>query len=230
MSYKIEKRFEHKGFNCVVVMIDFGTSWRVGYVELKEEYEEWFTNSIAEQYIACHGGITFYGYRHEYGLCNLAIGFDCHHLGDNLEDCNVEFCISECKKIAEQLENLNRAEICLQELRDEFNEMLEDGLKVTRNDVLKALGFDVPSFSDDVIIYPIPSSRCEYCDPDDLVTFIAQGRLEIKVGDVSVGTIDVDTFINSDGDFELSGENEEGRRLFKSVKKIKFCPMCGRKL
>jgi NADH pyrophosphatase NudC (nudix superfamily) len=78
--------------------------------------------------------------------------------------------------------------------------------------------------------FEIESEFCEYCDPDDLVTFIAQGTLEIKVGDIGVGTIDVDTFINSDCEFELSAENAEGRQLFKSVKKITFCPMCGKKL
>ncbi|MBP5595489.1 MAG: hypothetical protein J6Y02_08905 [Pseudobutyrivibrio sp.] len=105
-NYEIESVFSYKGFNCVVVKLglDFTSPWRCGYVELKEE-NKGLTEDDAECLIDCHGGITFYGTRDAYGL-GLSVGFDCNHLDDSLETCSLEYCINQCKKIADQLDIL----------------------------------------------------------------------------------------------------------------------------
>lgn len=110
-KHELEATFSYKGFNCVVVKIGLDwnhrcmlSPWRCGYVELKEE-NKGLTEDDVECLIDCHGGITFYGTREFYGL-GLSIGFDCNHLGDSLETCSLEYCISQCKKIADQLDIL----------------------------------------------------------------------------------------------------------------------------
>lgn len=105
-KYEIESAFSYKGFNCVVVKLglDFTSGWRCGYVELKEANKN-LTEDDAECLINCHGGITFYGTRDAYGL-GLSVGFDCNHLDDSLETCSLEYCINQCKKIADQLDIL----------------------------------------------------------------------------------------------------------------------------
>lgn len=105
-NYEIESAFSYKGFNCVVVKLglDCMSQWRCGYVELKEANKN-LTEDDAECLINCHGGITFYGTRDAYGL-GLSVGFDCNHLEDSLETCSLEYCINQCKKIADQLDIL----------------------------------------------------------------------------------------------------------------------------
>lgn len=55
-----------------------------------------------------HGGITYTGNDSEYPIkSNLHwIGFDCSHLGDNLINCNLDFCIKECERLAEQIKEV----------------------------------------------------------------------------------------------------------------------------
>lgn len=131
-NHEIESAFNYKGFNCIVVKLglDCTKQWRCGYVELKEE-NKGLTEDDAECLIDCHGGITFYGTREFYGL-GLSVGFDCNHLGDSLKTCSLEYCINQCKKIADQLDILakgceedkskkpDRCQFCQSE--DEFND------------------------------------------------------------------------------------------------------------
>ena len=111
MKYEVEKKFVYNGYNCAVVKLgmDFDKPWRCGYVELKDNS---LTEEEAEYLIDCHGGITFYGEREPLGL-GLSIGFDCNHieLADTLESCTLDYCINQCKKIADQLDHLDKDEL-----------------------------------------------------------------------------------------------------------------------
>lgn len=131
-KYEVEKKFVYNGYNCVVVKLGLNTDhqWRCGYVELKNNS---LTEDEAEQLIDCHGGITFYGTRENYGIC-LSIGFDCNHLDDTLENCPLEYCVVQCKKIADQLDRLDKNELGLGDdyknmTNEEAADLLEADLK-----------------------------------------------------------------------------------------------------
>lgn len=68
--------------------------------------------------IEVHGGITFSGYLSRImDLENMdleegyVLGFDCNHVGDNPKDCNQEYVESECKKLIDQLINLDNCKV-----------------------------------------------------------------------------------------------------------------------
>lgn len=122
----VEKIFEYKGHECVIVFNSLG--FRCGYVSVNEykDYDEWN--------IDCHCGLTFSGpLPYDYGQKEkYFIGFDCGHICDyqNKEQAfkygliseteyyylknssvdlggverDLEYVENECKKIVEQLE------------------------------------------------------------------------------------------------------------------------------
>lgn len=122
----VEKIFEYKGHECVIVFNCLG--FRCGYVSVKEDkdYDEWD--------IDCHCGLNFNGeLPYDYGQKEkYFIGFDCGHICDyqNKEQAfkygliseteyyyfknsrldlggverDLEYVENECKKIVEQLE------------------------------------------------------------------------------------------------------------------------------
>lgn len=108
--YIIERSFDYKGFHCAVVKLGIDSvvvkPWRCGYVEIKDK-NSWMHEDDAEAYISCHGGVTFFGYKDEFGFRNKCVGFDCAHLGDTLSNCSVDYCTKECQRIADQLDKLN---------------------------------------------------------------------------------------------------------------------------
>ena len=75
---------------------------------------------------------------------------------------------------------------------------------------------------------------CVYCEaafnPFELIEFLAQSSLDIKVANIDCGSADVNVFINSDGKLVLNSENFDGKTLFSTERNINYCPMCGRKL
>ena len=129
---KQEKRFEYKGFPCVVLFMPIG--YRCGYVGLP------IGTVIDTDEIDCHGGITYSKNHlyHQEDKDRFWIGFDCGHCYDGYDvetakklyadDKNVmkqikrmsatgyfticneensirtlEYCEEQCKSIAEQL-------------------------------------------------------------------------------------------------------------------------------
>lgn len=117
-----EKRFDYKGFPCVILFMDMG--WRCGYVGIPE------ASGIDIYEIDCHGGIT-YGPSSYLKLQedeNIEwIGFDTAHycdgkdiekvkeyfpdkdlsylgnMDDGFEPRSLEFCEEQCKQIVEQV-------------------------------------------------------------------------------------------------------------------------------
>lgn len=76
-----EKRFEYKGFPCVVVMQAMG--FRTGYVGIPKGHKL-FGTDYNDIYIDCHGGLT---YADNYLVDQEDedvwwIGYDCGHYGD----------------------------------------------------------------------------------------------------------------------------------------------------
>lgn len=79
-----EKRFEYKGFPCVVLFMPFG--YRCGYVGIPED-NPWYKLKRDIEKIYCHGGITYQGNRlHGQEDENVWwIGFDCGHCFDGAD-------------------------------------------------------------------------------------------------------------------------------------------------
>ena len=127
-----EKRFEYKGFPCVVIMQ--ALCFRTGYVGIPKGHAL-YGNEIALECIDCHGGIT---YCRNYLIDQKDedtwwIGFDTGHYGDgydveaakklfkdypetlktidnlipitisNFPAATLEYCEEQCRKIVEQM-------------------------------------------------------------------------------------------------------------------------------
>lgn len=87
MSYVVEKVFEHNGFVCVVAMMDMGH--RCGYVGVPKSHKYYGKDyTRIEQYIDCHGGLTYSGDRN-YPLADRNdlwwFGWDYAHLYDGID-------------------------------------------------------------------------------------------------------------------------------------------------
>lgn len=97
--------------------MDIANDWYNGYVILPKEHElvDKFYGDFEEDYdLKVHGGITFSNYLRyvidleEIGFENrYTLGFDCNHVGDNPKDCNKKYVENECKKLIDQLINLD---------------------------------------------------------------------------------------------------------------------------
>ena len=130
----VEKRFEYKGYPCVILFMPW-SCYRCGYVGVPASKGKMVWANL----IDCHGGVT-YEEDHLYGQEDqdtLWIGFDCMHAWDardietgkrlaaadpellehikRLEDVDrrydtggnirtLEYCMNECKRIADQIE------------------------------------------------------------------------------------------------------------------------------
>jgi hypothetical protein len=79
---RLEKEFEYKGLNCVVLIMPMGH--RCGYVEAPEEYRgvDYDTDDISM--LRVHGGVTFSG-RLVTNDGKYYFGFDTAHAGDKAD-------------------------------------------------------------------------------------------------------------------------------------------------
>lgn len=134
-----EKRFEYKGFPCVVLFMPMG--FRCGYVGLPKE-NKYYGKSYDDIPVDCHCGLTYSDRKlHMQNDTSVWwIGFDCGHACDGYDvqkikelyadDENImkqvermsdyfkifagspvrtlEYCEEECKKIVEQIIELER--------------------------------------------------------------------------------------------------------------------------
>lgn len=109
---------------CVVVKQSLGH--RCGYVGVPEDHPlykhsylqelELLDNEAPKTYFKVHGGITysdFFGERlHDSGLVDIEpkkywfFGYDCNHACDIGVERSLEYCIGECKKLANQLKEV----------------------------------------------------------------------------------------------------------------------------
>lgn len=97
--------------------VPISNDWYNGYVILPDDHElvDKFYRDFEKEYdIEVHGGITFSDYLSEImELENMdfedgyVLGFDCNHAGDNSINCNQEYVENECKKLIDQLINLD---------------------------------------------------------------------------------------------------------------------------
>lgn len=97
------------------------TNWYNGYVILPDDHElvDKFYGDFEKEYdLEVHGGITFSDYLSK--IMDLedmdledgyVLGFDCNHAGDNPKDCNQEYVENECKKLIDQLINIDDCRI-----------------------------------------------------------------------------------------------------------------------
>ena len=102
----IEYNFTYKNYTCVVVRQVFGHL--CGYVSVPYWHKAYECDyELLEDDIECHGGLT-YSSHNLMGIEYLSwwIGFDCAHGDDTPEECNVQFCVKECKNIVDQLEEM----------------------------------------------------------------------------------------------------------------------------
>ncbi|WP_099321134.1 hypothetical protein [Anaerococcus sp. Marseille-P3625] len=97
------------------------TDWYNGYVILPDDHElvDKFYGEFEKEYdIEVHGGITFSDYLSK--IMDLEVmdledgyvlGFDCNHAGDNPVHCNQRYVENECKKLIDQLINLDDCKV-----------------------------------------------------------------------------------------------------------------------
>ena len=79
-----EKRFEYKGFPCVVLFMPMG--YRCGYVGVSKD-NKYFKKDCMDTPIKCHGGLN-YSSNHLYGQEDKDtwwVGFDCGHIYDGFD-------------------------------------------------------------------------------------------------------------------------------------------------
>lgn len=118
-----EEKFEYRGYPCVILFMDMGH--RCGYVGVP------MSEAVDDDDISCHGGITYCSehlHGQEDGAGTIWYGFDCAHYMDAADvektreyfhrdpyrppfDDEVvrtlEFCKEECKKIVDQIIEMN---------------------------------------------------------------------------------------------------------------------------
>lgn len=87
-----------------------------GYVAVPENHPLYGKDYYDLDGIHVHGGLTYSGkmvpYTHDFELLDgelpqeyWCFGFDTAHWGDNLDDCDREFCINEVTRLQTQIEN-----------------------------------------------------------------------------------------------------------------------------
>lgn len=101
--------------------VPISNDWYNGYVILPDDHElvDKFYGDFEKEYdIEVHGGITFSDYLSEIidvEVMDLedgyVLGFDCNHAGDNPVHCNQRYVENECKKLIDQLINLDDCRI-----------------------------------------------------------------------------------------------------------------------
>lgn len=96
---------------------DIANDWYNGYVILPDDHElvdKFYWDFEKDYDLEVHGGITFSDYLSE--IMDLedmnledeyVLGFDCNHAGDNPVNCNQKYVENECKKLIDQLINLD---------------------------------------------------------------------------------------------------------------------------
>ena len=110
----VEKRFEYKGYPCVIIfhtydeeLLSHGLyleNYLCGYVGLPKT-SKFYKKNYDDIPIDCHGGLT-YGSNQLFGQNDpdtFWIGYDCAHYGDSIFICNLEYCEEQCRSIVDQI-------------------------------------------------------------------------------------------------------------------------------
>lgn len=109
---KQEKRFEYKGFPCVIMFQSLG--FRCGYVGFSED------TKVDLEDLRCHGGITYVGteLRYQNDTNKVWIGFDCGHCFDGYDVEKIEEYFGDDAGIMKQLR-------CMKSYYEKMNEECE---------------------------------------------------------------------------------------------------------
>ena len=111
LKFTIEKEWPTRsGLQAIIVLIDIDChTFHCGYVGVPSTHslhKLHFTDIALTK--EPHGGITYSGY-----LDNLPrdidfwyLGFDCNHDGDTLDIYTLDFCINECERLSDQLQEV----------------------------------------------------------------------------------------------------------------------------
>lgn len=112
-----EKRFEYKGYPCVILMHAIG--FRTGYVGIPKGHKYYKVGYEKLMDISCHGSLT-------YSAKSLTdqtdtdiwwIGFDCGHYGDGYD---YDTAIKLFKDYSETIENIKTIAAIRQKFNDGF--------------------------------------------------------------------------------------------------------------
>lgn len=101
-----EKRFEYKGFPCVVLFMPMG--YRCGYVGLPKE-NKYYGKSYDDIPVDCHCGLT-YSSRKLHTQSDAStwwIGFDCGHCCDGYDVQKIKELYSDDENIMKQVERMS---------------------------------------------------------------------------------------------------------------------------
>lgn len=108
-------------FREILEGVLMSTNWYNGYVILPEGHElvdKFYWDFEKDYDLEVHGGITFSDYLSkiiDLEEMNLedeyVLGFDCNHAGDNPVNCNQKYVENECKKLIDQLINLDECRV-----------------------------------------------------------------------------------------------------------------------
>lgn len=103
---KQEKRFDYKGFPCVVLFMPMG--YRCGYVGIPKE-SKFYGKSYDDIPVDCHCGLTYANKRlHlQNDTSTWWIGFDCRHACDGYDVQKIKELYSDDENIMKQAERMS---------------------------------------------------------------------------------------------------------------------------
>lgn len=140
-GYDVEWQFEHKGFQCVVVVQELGH--RCGYVGIPSSMNHPLFGVDADRlessfglYIEVHGGLNYSNGEPDYPIPNDQnwwwFGFDCFHVGDApdidaIKDPRLKAMYADFKKPLESLGVVRTVDYCADEcikLADQLKDII----------------------------------------------------------------------------------------------------------
>ena len=119
MSYIVEKVFNYKDYQCVVILHNIGfVTYRCGYVSVPKDHPLNSVNYLdIDDKFYCHGGLTFSSDKstteRNYPIESDLhwFGFDCGHAEDFEEPKSLSCVEEECIALAKQFDNCRNASL-----------------------------------------------------------------------------------------------------------------------
>lgn len=105
----VVKKFHEDGFYPFWIDTSVNNTWFCGYAVIPEDHPFYGEDyDEVEGYIDVHGGLTFSGELD--GIDGFLLGFDCNHYGDSPYVEDEDYTLSECKRLVDQLIEIERIE------------------------------------------------------------------------------------------------------------------------
>lgn len=120
MIQKIVKKENYRGYTIIIKKfyeklypffpgISVNNIWFCEYAVIPEDHPFYGEDyDEVEGYVDVHGGLTFSGELD--GIDGFLLGFDCNHYGDSPEVQDEEYTLSECKRLVDQLIEIEEVE------------------------------------------------------------------------------------------------------------------------